>query len=123
MELTIKETIRGSAGRDLILGDLNGRHHTWDTMTNVRGRAIMRATMGNMYRIRAPEVPTYSPRGREGSSNPDIMITNVQRSSIRAMEGGSWTGLRIKCHLSARLGNRLNREGYQKGGGGCPRWP
>lgn len=67
-----------SSGRDWIAGDFNARSHRWDSMTNVRGRAITERIAKTNFRVIAPSCPTFHARGRRASSTPDLFLTNVR---------------------------------------------
>lgn len=43
-----------SAGKDVLLGDMNARHRIWDGANNQRGRAVISSTEGTMYQMSAP---------------------------------------------------------------------
>lgn len=74
--------------------------------TNARGRKIMRATAGNRFCIRTPHEITCSPRGREGSSNPDITLMNCQQRPIRVLDEGRWAAVSdhkpVRCTVEPR---------------------
>lgn len=71
-------------------GDLNARATDWDTITNRRGKALFRCIERTMYMVTAPNTPTYKLRVKNGSSTPDIQISNVPGDSAVALNEGLW---------------------------------
>lgn len=88
----LKGVISDVSGQDLLLGDLNARYYTWDTISNPKGRALLLWIRGNRYQIREPMDPTYRQRGRVGVRTPDLMITNYRNSSTQVASDGCCSG-------------------------------
>lgn len=54
--------ITDGTGRDVLIGDLNARHSSWDRNTNTKERAICTRTADTRHRSMAPDGCTYRPR-------------------------------------------------------------
>lgn len=79
-------------GKEILLGDINARHTSWDATSNARERALVRSTKWSRLKIIAPQSPTYHPRGRVGYSTPDLVISNVSGIKLQVVGGGAWNG-------------------------------
>lgn len=75
-----------------MLGDLNERYITRDTMINKRGKVLVRGTKGSRMEITAPERPMYHTRWQTGYSISDLVWSNVPRIEVRMLEDGAWAG-------------------------------
>lgn len=84
--------VSDSSGKDIMMGDLNARHQLWDSITNAKGRALVRWTSANGYSGNAPVMPTYRPRGRRGASTPDLVVTKIRMSKTKTAGEVIWTG-------------------------------
>lgn len=103
-------TIMEGSGRDCILGYMNARDSTWDTMTNRRGRALRWRVAGTQYRVLAPIQPTYHARGRWGSSTPDLAFINMKGGTMEEVRSGVWKG--ASYHTPTVM--EINLEGEQR---------
>lgn len=75
-----------------IVGDFNARARELDTTKNERRKAIKRGIRRTNYKVATPGCPTFHSRGGQGSSCPDLLISNVGGGSVTALTGGLWEG-------------------------------
>lgn len=95
-------------GRELILGDLNTRNGIWNRATNQRGRAVITETEGTRYQASDPREQKYTPRGREGFSTPDILLSNIRGVRAEGTGENRWTG--ESDHLPVCCLSRIREE-------------
>lgn len=56
------------------MGESNARHKRWYTTSNTRGMAVIKFGRETNARISVPPEPSYRTNGRQGHSNPDLML-------------------------------------------------
>lgn len=79
----------GKIRKDDYLGDTNARHYSWDTTTSSKRMEFEKGERGNMHQVRAPVSRRYIYRGRWDSSNPNILLKNIQDKLIEGeIRGG-----------------------------------
>lgn len=73
----------------MIAGDPNGHHKAWDSMTNPTGSALAQWSKKCNQRITQTNSPSYQPKGRTGSSYPDLIIDG-KRAQVSKPIGVMW---------------------------------
>lgn len=83
---TILDKIKHLSGNQaVIMGDLNGRHTSWDAVSNARGRRLYQWALKHGWKIIGPDLPSLiTPRGK---SSPDIFLVK----GVRTSKAKTWT--------------------------------
>lgn len=79
-------------------------------MTNPEVRALIRGTRGNRYQVKAPGAVTFRPRGRAGTSTPDLLVTDYRSDIVQVLGEGCWMDLYDNTPVIRTVGTEAERE-------------
>ena len=79
-----------TVGPALMMGDLNCRHTSWDSKTNVRGKWLVEWAKTNKWSISAPPAPTFT--AHQGSSTVDLVLSRGVKVESTSILHGVWDG-------------------------------
>lgn len=75
-ETRVDRIIDGDGERPIIVGELNARNQSWDTLTNGRGTTIRKLFIKRDLKITEPPKPSYVTKGSTGASKPNLLLDN-----------------------------------------------
>lgn len=70
---------------------MNAQHKSWDKGKNPRGKATVRFALRTNLRVTVPPHPSYTSKGRAGSSKPDLLL-DLEEAHTSQPHEENWAG-------------------------------